>query len=398
MKASQIFLSVAMASSAVASPARRHRCGSHPVSSTASVYPTESSVYSAESSIYSAESSVYPTESSAYPTESSVYSEQSATTTGTELTTTETGTHTQTATVTDDEVFTAYTTVTVTITPPAYTEPTPAGFEPINPTQAPIPRRSFRASWLYARQNETSPFPLNNGTFSLPPLPTGATTTVLPEESTATTASEEPTAPVFSEEAATTTTVSEDPTGPVFSEEATATTLTPVETTLTPVETTLTPVETTMTPVETTSTPVETTSAPAMTTATVTRFTSTVTSTITSTVYAPTPTVYAACAADNYLSEYQNSPIGTVQTPASVQTFPGVESAEDCCTACMKEPTCGISYFDDTNASCFGSTQGELDRCDASQEIAYFNVQETDAFYTISNGRCGQWYFDELSE
>ncbi|KAH7029576.1 uncharacterized protein B0I36DRAFT_385052 [Microdochium trichocladiopsis] len=127
--------------------------------------------------------------------------------------------------------------------------------------------------------------------------------------------------------------------------------------------------------------------------------TATVTSTTTTTATATTTvaaaqTIYAACQADNVLSSYQGYLVGGTYGDGTV-TFPrGPRSAEECCVACLNDENCALSAWQLTNGQCYmyslGSAAGGV--CDAARRQGRFvTVRNPDYRFAVSNGRCGKW-------
>lgn len=279
--------------------------------------------------------------STPFPQSSISYITESVTTTLTLASTTDTTTstlsETTTSTVYATATSTSFLTETVTTTDDSstVTEPTPAGFTPIETV---FPTRAGREA-LERRASDCT-------------LSSTATTTLTTFVTTTTTT----TAPI-----------------PIITVRYTGT---------------LTSTFTTQAPPATTTV---TTTATFTDEKTLTTTTTTVTSTTTTTAKAY-PTEYAACAAGNYLSSYSGGGIYPLFA-ASFQTLVTAGSATECCSKCFADATCFTSWYSNTDSSCLlhtGAGSNSQISCNPGQSSDAFTYSDPRNI-VISNGRCGQW-------
>lgn len=364
-----VMLSLAIATFAVASPAKRAKCGG---GHHGSVYPhssVSSAGYSASSgaSYHAAVGTVCTTTATV---STSVTSTSTITSTPAAVTTTSFSTETDTTTETVEgnvatftstsTVFTTTTeeatssvtatetdTVTVTSDTPTSTVAASPGFVPIQSVYGDNGRAQKRG--LQARATK---FDQHN-------LPTCTSTAT---ESTTVTATSTATSNVEA----------------------------PTPTSTQTFFTTVTSTSTVATDAETTTT--TTVTEPVATTTTVTSTVATTTATSTSTEYVgPTPTAYAACSADNILSEYMGRGINSFNPDNGFEQIPALfASAADCCIACVNDSNCeGSAYVD---GSCYVLTGGAT--CDPAASYGAFEATAESAFAELSNSNCGQWRLD----
>ncbi|KAJ1324005.1 hypothetical protein MN608_10064 [Microdochium nivale] len=383
---SQVLLALAFASTALASPAKRAKCGgghdgnlssysAYATSTTSGTsYSTLSDTTSSATSSLPAVGTICTSTSTATEvvteTESSTSTPAPVTTVTTETeTTTETTTLSQetsifssTSTVfttdikTDTATVESTSVVTVTETSPAPTSTVErkAAFTPIQSVYGP--------NGISARSEPTANARLAREAGALVML-------ALPD-CTETTTQE--------------TTVTQTSTSTVNIEAPTPTSTNTATTTVTSTSSVL------LVPASSTTTILQTDVVTSTSTVTSTQ---TVTSTTVSVEFTgPTPIYYAVCGGtDNTLSSYRGQPLANVGISYSLQLVRGVAEGYDCCALCEADPNCGLSLFSERVGGCHKVLPGSAS-CDATASRGQFLVNGSEGFkVTVYNSNCGQW-------
>jgi len=361
-----VMLSLAMATFAVASPAKRSKCGG---GQHGGAYPHSSAGYSA-SSIASYSAAVGTACTTTTTVSTSVTETSTITSTPDAVSTTSYSTETETTTETVEGnvgTFTSTSTVYTTTTEEATSSVTATETETITITEdtptstiAPSPGftpiQSVYGDSVEQQKRGVKARGAKYDQYNLPSCTSTATeSTTVTATSTSTTNVEAPT-----------------PTSTVT------------------FFTTVTSTSTVATDAETTTT--TTVTEPVATTTTVTTTVATETATATETEYVgPTPTAYGACGADNILSSYMGRGIDTFSPDNGFEPLPALfASAADCCVACVNDDSCeGSAYVD---GSCYFLTGGAT--CDPSASYGAFDATSEGVFAELSNSNCGQWRFE----
>lgn len=112
----------------------------------------------------------------------------------------------------------------------------------------------------------------------------------------------------------------------------------------------------------------------------------TVTQTATATVnvFVPDATYYAACGPSNQQSTFNGAPITNGYYNYGISQI-AANSAYDCCVACLNDPTCGVTAYQD--GTCTELANGGT--CSQSNAVLQVYNDNSGALFTVSNSYCG---------